>query len=119
MAEDNAANRCVLKALLQPFDIEVRLADDGCEAVAAANASAFDVLLMDANMPRMDGVEALRRIRREAGPCVAAPIYMLTADVFDDDVRRYIEAGADGVLGKPIEISQVFDVLSAVARKAA
>lgn len=118
VAEDNAANRCVLKALLEPFDVDVCFATDGGEAVEAAAAQAFDLVLMDANMPRMDGVEALRRIR-EAGPCAGVPIYMFTADVLESDVRRYIDAGADGVLGKPVEVSQLFDILFTVSGTAA
>ena len=118
-AEDSAANRMVLKALLDGFGVDLLFAVDGHEAVEAAAARSFDLVLMDAHMPRMDGVEALKRIRAGAGLSASAPIFMLTADAMFDDVRRYRDAGADGVLGKPIDISQLTNVIAGLQAKAA
>jgi CheY-like chemotaxis protein len=118
-AEDSAAYRMVLKAMLDGFGVELSFAVDGCEAVAAAAARSFDLVFMDAHMPRMDGVEALKIIRSGAGPCARAPIFMLTADVMLDDARRYREAGADGVLAKPVDIAQLANVIASLRAEAA
>ncbi len=124
-AEDHPANRRVLEVLLAPGEVDLTFAVDGAEAVAALEADRFDLVLMDANMPVMDGIEAVRRIRAQ-GLAAGAPIHMLTANAFADDVERYMAAGADGVLTKPIQIEQLFAVLagcrahaSASARSAA
>lgn len=111
-AEDNPANRRVLEVLLAPAGVELRFAEDGVEAVEAALTQPFDLILMDANMPRMDGVEALRRIRANGGAAAATPVFMLTANAFADDVERYLDAGADGVLTKPIQLPELFAVLA-------
>jgi signal transduction histidine kinase/CheY-like chemotaxis protein len=111
-AEDNAANREVLKVLLQSACASLTIVEDGAEAVAAATQGDFDLVLMDAHMPRMDGVEALRLLRdqeRQSG--VRRLVYMLTANVFDADVQRYLAAGADGVLRKPIELAELYACL--------
>ena len=118
-AEDSAANRMVLKAMLDGFDVHLSFAVDGREAVEATATRAFDLVFMDAHMPRMDGVEALKRIRAGGGPCAHAPIFMLTADAMHDDVRRYRDAGADGVLGKPIDLAQLANVIDGLQAKAA
>jgi len=112
-AEDNLANRRVLQALLGPTGVDLTFAEDGAQAIEALRAGRFDCILMDANMPVMNGVEAVRQIRAEdlAG---GAPIHMLTANVFDDDVARYLSAGADGVLPKPIQLIELFRVLASV-----
>jgi signal transduction histidine kinase/ActR/RegA family two-component response regulator len=112
-AEDNLANRRVLQALLGPSEVELTFAEDGVQAIEALRNARFDCILMDANMPVMNGVEAIRRIRAEnlAGD---APIHMLTANVFQNDVASYLAAGADGVLAKPIQLVEVFRVLAAI-----
>ena len=118
-AEDNAANRQVLRLLLRQVGIDPVFAEDGAEAVEAVRSEAFDLILMDANMPRMDGASAVRALREMEGPVASTPIHMLTANVFDDDKARYREAGADGVIAKPIIVSELYAVLSAVACRAA
>ena len=114
-AEDNAANRRVLQVLLEPLDVAVSFVEDGVEAVSAMERQAFDLVLMDANMPRMDGVTAVRRIRAMAAPASGTPIYMLTANVFDEDIQLYHSAGVDGVLRKPIEVPHLYAALEAAA----
>lgn len=110
-AEDHPANRRVLEVLLAPAEVELTFAVDGAEAVAALESNRFDLVLMDANMPVMDGVEAVRRIRA-GGLAAGAPIHMLTANAFAEDIQRYLSAGADGVLTKPIQIERLFTVLA-------
>lgn len=110
-AEDNIGNQRVLQALLAASGVALTFAGNGEEALAALRAGSFDVILMDAVMPVMDGVEAVRRIRAE-GLEGGAPIHMLTANVFTEDVERYLAAGADGILAKPIEVPALFCILA-------
>jgi len=118
-AEDNPANRRVLAALLAASPVELVFAEDGARAVDAWRAEAFDLVLMDVNMPVMDGVAAVARIRQleaaATGSRPRTPIWMLTANVFDDDVARYRADGADGVLRKPIDTVALFALLAEVA----
>ena len=116
-AEDHPANRKLLALLFEAFGLELVLVENGREAVDAVRDSRFDLVLMDVMMPVMDGVEAVTAIRAaeaETGR-PRQPIHMLTANVFDDDVARYMAAGADGVLRKPIEIAALQAVLASVA----
>ncbi len=118
-AEDNAANRHVLRVLLEPLAVSLTLVENGREAVEAMATEAFDIVLMDANMPVMDGLDALRAIRAAGGPAAATPIWMLTANVFEEDVARYRNAGADGVVRKPIDLAELFAALSDASARAA
>lgn len=111
-AEDNAANRRVLEVLLAPLDVDLTFAENGAIAVEIATTQAFDMILMDVNMPEMDGVRALQQIRASGGERGDIPVYMLTANAFADDVERYLEMGADGVLTKPIDLPRLYEVLS-------
>ena len=113
-AEDHPANRKVLTLLLEPFGIDLTLVENGEQAVAAARSQTFDLVLMDVMMPVMDGVAALTAIRSDEAVAGRphTPIHMLTANVFDDDVARYIAAGADGALKKPIEIAALKSVIT-------
>ena len=114
-AEDNAANRRVPEVLLGPARVDLTFAEDGAVALSALEAGRFDLVLMDANMPVMDGIEAVRRIRSR-DLAAETPVYMLTANAFAEDVERYMAAGADGVLTKPIQIEQLFTVLGECGR---
>ena len=118
-AEDHPVNRHVLAVLLQPMDVVLTFAENGQEALDALVAAEYDLILMDANMPIMDGLEAVRRIRAGGGRAAEMPIYMLTANAFVEDVERYLASGADGVLTKPIEIPRLYAVLEACRAKAA
>ena len=116
-AEDNPANRRVLAALLAASPVELVFTEDGAQALDAWRVEAFDLVLMDVNMPVLDGLGALAEIRRiEASSSrVRTPVWMLTANVFDDDVARYRADGADGVLRKPIDTVALFSLLATVA----
>ena len=111
-AEDNPANQRVLAVLLQPLGLQPVFVANGREAVEAMGLEAFDLILMDANMPVMDGIEATRIIRGLSGAAGQTPIVMVTANVFEDDTARYRAAGADGVLAKPIVVSELYSILS-------
>ncbi|MFN4295433.1 MAG: response regulator [Brevundimonas sp.] len=118
-AEDHPANRKLLTLLFQSFNLDLTLVENGQEAVQAVRANQFDLVLMDVMMPVMDGVEALIAIRAEeaASDRPRTTIHMLTANVFDEDVARYLQAGADGVLRKPIEITALQAVLEAATSR--
>ena len=119
-AEDHPANRLVLQALLEPVGVAVSFVENGREAVDALSLGGFDLVLMDVNMPQMDGVSALTAIRALSGSAARTPVHMVTANVFEDDVQRYLAAGADGVLKKPIDVRELFALVDrAGAAKAA
>jgi PAS domain S-box-containing protein len=113
VVDDNAINRELICTLLAPFGVEIETAQDGVEAVEAALRSPFDLILMDVQMPNMDGLAATRRIR-EAAPAWAprVPIVAMTANVLPEQVARCLEAGMDGHIGKPISPAQLLAVLS-------
>ncbi len=114
LVEDNDINRFAFYSLLDRMGCRTSIAVDGLEATVRAESEDFDLILMDVQMPNMDGLEATRRIRagrRNAG----TPIHALTANVFTDDVRACIAAGMDGHLAKPLRSEALADLLKRVA----
>jgi PAS domain S-box-containing protein len=102
VVEDNATNRMIASKLLESLGADVATAEDGYAGVEAAAGGAFDLILMDVQMPGIDGLEAARRIRRMGGTVARTPIVALTANVLAHQRKTYLEAGMDGVVGKPI-----------------
>ena len=102
MVEDNSTNRMIATKLLETLGAVVETAADGLLGVEAVSRGAFVLILMDVQMPGMDGLEAARRIRAMGGAAAATPIVALTANVLSHQRRAYLEAGMDGVVGKPI-----------------
>jgi PAS domain S-box-containing protein len=102
VVEDNATNRMIVTKLLENLGADVETAADGLLGVEAAGREAFDVILMDVQMPGIDGLEAARRIRAMGGVNARTPIIALTANVLSHQRAEYLEAGMDGVVGKPI-----------------
>ena len=120
VAEDNPNNQLVLSALLEPFGVVLTMANDGYAAVEAFAAGAFDVVLMDAQMPRMNGVEAtmeIRRIEAERGQG-RIRIIALTANVMNHQVQEYLAAGMDDFIAKPIQLAELVAALSRVPSEA-
>ncbi len=114
-AEDNATNRLILQALLAPLGVELTVVGDGVAAVEAFGAGGFDLILMDVQMPRMDGLAAtaeIRRIERSAGR-PATPIIALTANVMRHQIEQYRAVGMDGYVAKPIELSALARAMDA------
>jgi signal transduction histidine kinase/DNA-binding response OmpR family regulator len=103
LVEDNPTNQLVMQAILSRAGAEVEVAADGAQAVQAARGPAFHVILMDLQMPVMDGLEATRSIRGHAGPNRATRIIGLTAAVGPEYERQCREAGMDDYLGKPVQ----------------
>ncbi len=112
VVEDNATNRMIAGKLLESFGCAVESAADGHQGVEAARIGAFDIILMDVQMPGIDGVEATRRIRALPGPVGRTPILALTANVLAHQRQAYLEAGMDGVVGKPISPARLLAELS-------
>ncbi|HEY2708576.1 MAG TPA: ATP-binding protein [Caulobacteraceae bacterium] len=112
-AEDNQINRLVLKTLLGQIGLEPDIVSDGALAVEAWRSGAYDVILMDIQMPEMDGVTATRMIRSEerATGRVRTPILGLTANAMSHQVADYRQAGMDGHVAKPIDIAKLFQAL--------
>jgi CheY-like chemotaxis protein len=108
-AEDNLINQLVLKTLLQQFGIEPVIVANGVDAVAAWEAQPWDLILMDVQMPGMDGSTAARliRVREIAQKRPRTPIIALTANAMTHQVSEYLAAGMDGVVAKPIEVSRL------------
>ena len=99
LAEDNPTNQMVAVQMLESLGAEVTLARDGAEALEAAAARAFDLGLIDIEMPRVSGLDVIRRLRAEPGDM---PLIALTAYVMDEHREAIDAAGADGVIAKPI-----------------
>lgn len=102
LAEDNLVNRQVLLAMLQRSGHTVEMVENGAEALAAVEAGQFDVVLMDINMPEMDGVAATRAIRALGGKLSEVPIIAVTANALRGDREKFIDAGMDDYVSKPV-----------------
>ncbi|MHB8531029.1 MAG: ATP-binding protein, partial [Caulobacteraceae bacterium] len=113
-AEDNLVNQTVLKAIVEPMDVDLSMVADGRAAVEAWRRDDFDLILMDIQMPVMDGIAATRIIRAaeaaEGRP--RTPIIALTANALVHQIEEYLEAGMDGHVAKPIEIAKLYGALN-------
>ena len=112
IAEDVATNRDILKVMLSRQGHHVVFAENGAEAVNLAQRELFDLILMDVHMPVMDGVEATRQIRTLDGPARNIPILALTANVMAKERARYLAAGMNEGLMKPIDWKQLDGALA-------
>ena len=117
LVDDNLLNREIALTLLEDAGFEVECAVDGQMAVdmmAEPDADRFELVLMDIQMPVMNGYEAARAIRALEGPAATVPILAITADAFDTDRQKALDAGMDGHLPKPIEVDKLFAALDAL-----
>ena len=122
LVEDNAVNQAVAQAMLHQLGCHVDVAENGGQAIAAHEVATYDVILMDCQMPDMDGYEATRRIReleaggdteltRVDGQPAHVPIVAMTAHAMDGDRERCLAAGMDDYLSKPFTCQQLSDIL--------
>ena len=104
--EDNPANQMVVRCLLEPLGFEIVTADNGLEGVLRFQQERFDMVLMDMQMPVMDGLDAMRRIRADEARLGAArtPIVMLTANTTEAHHLKAVQAGADHLVAKPVTL---------------
>jgi signal transduction histidine kinase/CheY-like chemotaxis protein/HPt (histidine-containing phosphotransfer) domain-containing protein len=119
VAEDNYVNQRLARRLLERLGHTVVVASNGVEALAALDRHAIDVVLMDVQMPEMDGLEAAARIRRrEEGTGRHLPIIALTAHAMKGDRERCLDAGMDDYVPKPIQVERLQEALESVTRRA-
>ena len=112
LAEDNPVNQALAHAMLKRLGLTVAVANDGKEALALAAAQPFDLVLMDCQMPVMDGYQATARLReREAGRAEHLPVVALTANVMEDDRNLCLAVGMDDYLAKPYTAAQLEQTL--------
>lgn len=114
LVDDHEPNRIIGRAILENAGHRVDVACDGAEAIAAVRAKRYDLVLMDVQMPKVDGITATRLIRQLDSPARLVPIIALTANVLPQQVEQFRQAGMDDHVGKPF---QPATLLRAVARR--
>ncbi|KCZ53504.1 ATP-binding protein [Hyphomonas chukchiensis] len=111
VVDDNAINRRVARSFLDQNHYEVEEASDGLQALARLGSEIFDLVLMDINMPELDGQRALDRLRAGDGPNAGVPVIALTADSMRGDREKYIARGFNGYVSKPIDQRSILTVM--------
>ena len=113
VVEDNPINQKVIEAFLNNIGVKIALASNGQEALDVLADRAFDLVLMDMQMPVMDGVEAFKQLRTQDGLNASTPVVALTANAMQGDREKYLEMGMDDYLAKPID----FDALKQIVQR--
>ena len=120
VVEDNELNSEIAQCLLEERGFEVDCVYDGAQAIERIRTTepgTYDVILMDIMMPVMDGLEAARTIRSmEREDCHTIPIIAMSANAFDDDLKKSVECGMNGHLSKPVEVEKLYRTLDKVIR---
>ena len=114
LAEDNDLNAEIAEEILRGLGFEVERAEDGVICVHMVQEAAedyYDMILMDIQMPNMNGYEATKKIRRLDGRKALIPIVAMTANAFEEDKQNAFEAGMNGHVAKPIELSKLVEIL--------
>ena len=121
VVEDNPMNQIVVQTLLSQVGIAPKMVANGQEAIEAWEAADWDLILMDVQMPVMDGPTSCRCIRAREGELgrMRTPIIALTANVMSHQIREYLDAGMDDVVAKPIEVGELFKALNGTLSTAA
>jgi CheY-like chemotaxis protein len=112
LAEDNEINQDIARAVLEACGHEVDVVSDGAEAVAAVQDRRYDLVLMDVQMPGVDGIEATRRIRRLEGAPRAIPVIAMTANVLPHQVQSCLAAGMNDHIGKPFRRDELLALIA-------
>jgi CheY-like chemotaxis protein len=116
VAEDDAVSQLLAVKLLESAGHRITTACNGKETVALSATEAFDLVLMDVQMPEMDGFEATAMIRAREGETCHIPIYAITARALDGDRETCLAAGMDGYISKPIKVDELLKLIDAVGR---
>jgi CheY-like chemotaxis protein len=118
VAEDNSVNQVLIRGLLTRMGQYLDVVSDGAEALRQVQAAPYDLVLMDVQMPQMDGIQATRAIRSLGGAVGRLPIIAMTANVMQEDRAACEAAGMDGFVGKPLDRAQLQQVIrDAMARR--
>lgn len=114
LAEDNRTNQMVVTRFLRAVDLDITTVENGEQAVQACRDQAFDLILMDVNMPHMDGISATKAIRAHElrSDAKRTPIIALTANTLDHQVCEYLDSGVDDHLGKPFNKSALMSIVT-------
>ena len=116
LVEDNEVNQAVAVGMLEGLGLSPDVASNGQAALLALNNAPYDLVLMDVQMPVMDGFEATRRIRNNTPTSHASrpsiPIIAMTANVFREDIEKCLAVGMNDHLGKPLNIDEVLDKMN-------
>ena len=113
LVEDVDVNRELVRVMLEPFDVEIETAVNGVEAIEAVRRTPYDLVLMDVQMPVMDGLAAAAHIRAMPDPALQRlPIIAMTADVMPEQVERCLAAGMNGHLGKPLSPAALLQAIA-------
>ncbi|MEK9671323.1 MAG: response regulator [Rhodospirillaceae bacterium] len=118
VAEDDPTTRMILRNMLEKAEFAVTTANDGTEAVAALRNGAFDLVLLDIQMPGMNGIDVARHVRRAAGGA-KIPVIAVTSETEDDQVDAMLAVGFDGIMGKPVRRDDLIRVILAALAHAA
>jgi CheY-like chemotaxis protein len=111
VAEDNLVNQEIVGAMLEKLGVETTIVDNGARAVEALRRQRFDLVLMDCQMPVLDGYDATVQIRENEPPDRRTPIIALTANAFVEDRNLCVQAGMDDYLAKPVSFVTLTEVL--------
>jgi CheY-like chemotaxis protein len=114
VAEDNQVNQMVIGLMLRQLGHQVDLVTNGIEACEQVQKAPYDLVLMDMQMPEMDGLTATQTIRRLPQDCASLPIIALTANAMEGDRERYIAGGMDDYVAKPIALPQLIAAINRV-----
>lgn len=113
LVEDNKLNQQIANEILKSFGVNIEIADNGAVAVDLATKNDYDLILMDIQMPIMNGYVATNKIRIIPDVKKATtPIIAMTANAFDDDKRRAIKEGMNGFVSKPIDIDELLNAIN-------
>jgi len=114
VVDDNALNRKVVRLLLAPLQAQISEAENGLEALAQLEAGVFDIVLLDAHMPVMDGPETIHRIRSSGTVWADIPVIALTAEAMKGDHDRFLKMGMSGYASKPVDRTALLSEMSRV-----
>lgn len=112
--EDDRMNRRVVRDMLEVAGAAMAEAESGEEGLAILDREDFDILLVDLRMPGMDGISAIREIRKRGDAKASVPVIVVTADTAPDLRERCLEAGADDVIFKPVAMDILFESMGRV-----
>ena len=109
VAEDNPSNQKLIGILLQKLGAQVDIAEDGFKAVEKCQQDTFDLILMDMQMPNMNGYDATRELRKQG---IQTPVIAVTANAMLGDEKKCIEAGCNGYISKPIDRAKLNEIVA-------